>query len=55
MTTENPRWFDKFYRELALPLTKFVVKRVGAKGPDVDEIVEETFDGGLERAHVIPS
>lgn len=43
MTTENPRWFDKFYRELALPLTKFVVKRVGAKGPDVDEIVEETF------------
>lgn len=36
-------WFNEFYEKLALPLTKFVVKRVGAKGPDTDEIVEETF------------
>ncbi len=40
----NPRvWFDEFYKKLALPLTKFVMKRIGANKDEVDEIVEETF------------
>ena len=39
---KNP-YFDSFYRKLALPLTKFVMKRIGADGAEVDEIVEETF------------
>ncbi|MCX6703985.1 MAG: sigma-70 family RNA polymerase sigma factor [Candidatus Woesebacteria bacterium] len=41
---KNPYgWFDEFYKKLALPLTKFVMKRIGARGVEVDEIVEETF------------
>jgi len=40
---KNPRWFDEFYKKLALPLTKFVMKRIGADKSEVDEIVEETF------------
>ena len=40
----NPRsWFNDFYKKLALPLTKFVMKRIGANKDEVDEIVEETF------------
>jgi RNA polymerase sigma-70 factor (ECF subfamily) len=40
----NPRsWFNDFYKKLALPLTKFVMKRIGADKDEVDEIVEETF------------
>lgn len=43
MTEKNPRWFDEFYKKLALPLTKFVMKRTGADEKEVDEVVEETF------------
>jgi RNA polymerase sigma-70 factor (ECF subfamily) len=43
MASKNPHWFDEFYKKLALPLTKFVMKRIGADKGDVDEIVEETF------------
>lgn len=39
---KNP-WFTDFYKKLALPLTKFVMKRIGANKDEVDEIVEETF------------
>jgi RNA polymerase sigma-70 factor (ECF subfamily) len=39
---KNP-WFTEFYKKLALPLTKFVMKRIGANSMEVDEIVEETF------------
>lgn len=39
---KNP-WFTEFYKKLALPLTKFVMKRIGADKDEVDEIVEETF------------
>jgi RNA polymerase sigma-70 factor (ECF subfamily) len=41
--TKNPRWFEAVYKEFALPLTKFVMKRIGADKGEVDEIVEETF------------
>ena len=34
--------FEKVYRELALPLTKFVMKRMGANEKQVEEVVEET-------------
>ena len=35
--------FEKIYKELALPLTKFVMKRTGADSKEVDEVVQETF------------
>jgi RNA polymerase sigma-70 factor (ECF subfamily) len=35
--------FEIIYRKLTLPLTKFVIKRVGANKNEADEIVEETF------------
>ncbi|MGA2910991.1 MAG: sigma-70 family RNA polymerase sigma factor [Candidatus Microgenomates bacterium] len=41
--TKNPQWFEAIYKELTLPLTKFVMKRIGADSNEVDEIVEETF------------
>ncbi|KKS16168.1 MAG: hypothetical protein UU74_C0047G0017, partial [Candidatus Woesebacteria bacterium GW2011_GWA1_41_7] len=34
--------FEKIYKELALPLTKFVMKRMGARESEVEEVVEET-------------
>ncbi len=34
--------FEKIYKELALPLTKFVMKRMGADEKEVEEVVEET-------------
>jgi RNA polymerase sigma factor (sigma-70 family) len=34
--------FEKVYKELALPLTKFVMKRMGANEKEVEEVVEET-------------
>ena len=35
--------FEKIYKELALPLTKFVMKRMGAQEKEVEEVVEETI------------
>jgi RNA polymerase sigma factor (sigma-70 family) len=35
--------FESVYKDWALPLTKFVMKRTGANKKDVDEVVEETF------------
>lgn len=37
-----PESFVVIYKELALPLTKFVMKRMGASEDKVEEIVEET-------------
>jgi RNA polymerase sigma-70 factor (ECF subfamily) len=37
-----PHSFVIVYKELALPLTKFVMKRMGASEDKVEEIVEET-------------
>ena len=37
-----PHSFVVIYKEFALPLTKFVMKRMGAGGKEVEEIVEET-------------
>jgi RNA polymerase sigma-70 factor (ECF subfamily) len=37
-----PRSFVVIYKEFALPLTKFVMKRMGAGEKEVEEIVEET-------------
>lgn len=34
--------FEKIYKEFALPLTKFVMKRMGANERQVEEVVEET-------------
>jgi RNA polymerase sigma factor (sigma-70 family) len=34
--------FEKIYKEFALPLTKFVMKRMGAPEAEVEEVVEET-------------
>ena len=41
--SQSSGWFESIYRGLALPLTKFVMKRIGADKSEVDEIVEETF------------
>lgn len=38
-----PKSFVVIYKELALPLTKFVIKRMGATENLADEVVEETF------------
>lgn len=35
--------FENAYKDLVLPLTKFVMKRTGADKKEVDEVVEETF------------
>ena len=35
--------FEKVYRKLALPLTKFIIKAVGGKEEVVDEVLSETF------------
>ncbi|PIP57383.1 hypothetical protein COX03_03410 [Candidatus Woesebacteria bacterium CG22_combo_CG10-13_8_21_14_all_39_10] len=35
--------FEKVYRKLALPLTKFIIKAVGGKEGVVDEVLSETF------------
>jgi RNA polymerase sigma factor (sigma-70 family) len=35
--------FELVYKELALPLTKFVMKRMGASEDKVEEVVEETL------------
>jgi|SRR3990172_10814359 len=35
--------FEIVYKELVLPVTKFVMKRTGAEDRIVDEVVEETF------------
>lgn len=37
-----PQAFVSIYKELALPLSKFVMKRMGANEEEVQEIVEET-------------
>lgn len=37
-----PQSFVTIYKELALPLTKFVMKRMGASEDKVEEVVEET-------------
>lgn len=37
-----PKPFVTIYKELALPLTKFVMKRMGANEEKVEEIVQET-------------
>jgi len=37
-----PQSFVAIYKELALPLTKFVMKRMGATPDKVEEVVEET-------------
>jgi RNA polymerase sigma-70 factor (ECF subfamily) len=37
-----PRSFVVIYKELALPLTKFVIKHMGAGEKEVEEVVEET-------------
>ena len=34
--------FEKIYKEFAMPLTKFVMKRMGANEKEVEEVVEET-------------
>lgn len=43
--TQNkaPKSFVAIYNELLLPLTKFVIKRMGAGEEEAEEIVEETF------------
>jgi RNA polymerase sigma-70 factor (ECF subfamily) len=41
--TPAPRSFVIIYKELALPLTKFVIKRMGVGEKESEEIVEETF------------
>lgn len=38
-----PRSFVAIYNELLLPLTKFVIKRMGVEENEAEEIVEETF------------
>lgn len=38
-----PQSFVTIYKELALPITKFVIKRMGATESEAEEIVEETF------------
>lgn len=35
--------FEKVYKKLALPLTKFIIKAVGGKEGVVDEVLSETF------------
>lgn len=35
--------FEKIYRQLALPLTKFVIKRVGGDSEAVDEVLSATL------------
>lgn len=41
--TKTPQSFIVIYKELALPVTKFVIKRMGAPEKEAEEIVEETF------------
>lgn len=41
--TKAPQPFVKIYKEFALPVTKFVIKRMGATDAEAEEIVEETF------------
>ena len=38
-----PHSFVVIYKELALPLTKFVIKRMGVPEDRAEEVVEETF------------
>lgn len=38
-----PKSFVAIYKELLLPLTKFVIKRMGVSESEAEEIVEETF------------
>jgi len=35
--------FEKIYKKLALPLTKFIIKRIGGNEDVVDEVLSETF------------
>lgn len=35
--------FEKAYKYFALPLTKFIIKRIGGKEEAVDEVLSETF------------
>lgn len=43
---QKPESFVVIYKELALPLTKFVMKRMGVSGAEVEEIVQETVVAG---------
>ncbi len=38
-----PKSFVAIYKELLLPLTKFVIKRMGVGEAEAEELVEETF------------
>lgn len=38
-----PKSFVAIYKELLLPVTKFVIKRMGASEKEAEEVVEETF------------
>lgn len=38
-----PESFVTIYKELLLPVTKFVIKRMGAGDTEAEEVVEETF------------
>lgn len=42
---KNPRFnsFEALYNNLALPLTKFVIKRIGGNPEAVDEVLSETM------------
>jgi RNA polymerase sigma factor (sigma-70 family) len=42
-TMSESTHFETVYRNLVLPLTKFVMKRTGADKKEVDEVVEETM------------
>ena len=43
--------FEKVYRKLALPLTKFIIKAVGGKEEVVDEVLSETFTAAWRGWH----
>lgn len=38
--------FEKVYKKLALPLTKFIVKRIGGDSEAVEEVFQETLIAG---------
>ena len=40
---QAPKSFVAIYEELLLPLTKFVIKRMGAGEKEAEEVVQETF------------
>ena len=40
---QAPKSFVAIYKELLLPVTKFVIKRMGVGEKDAEEIVQETF------------